>query len=125
MKINYFILFFLFGHLLIISEGFTESFSEKNIHVDKYKRIYLKGGDNFFLRISNSGDDDATSIPLFNLDGKKESIRLFNQGAHLIGHQHKRNGRLNRKNNFILFKTINTYLKYTLVFCKTSKSKFI
>ena len=91
MKINYFILFFLFGHLLIISEGFTESFSEKNIHVDKYKRIYLKGGDNFFLRISNSGDDDATSIPLFNLDGKKESIRLFNQGAHLIGHQHKRN----------------------------------
>ena len=107
MKINCFILFFLFGHLLIISEGFTESFSEKNIHVDKYKRIYLKGGDNFFLRISNSGDDDATSIPLFNLDGKKESIRLFNQGAHLIGHQHKRNGRLNRKNNFkvILDKT--------------------
>ncbi len=107
MKLKCTILFILFGFPLIYPECFADSLSDKTIHIDKYKRIYLKGGASFFLRISNSSDDDATSIPLFNLDGKKESIRLLNQGAHLIGHQHKRNGRLNRKNNFkvILDKT--------------------
>ena len=100
MKLKGTVLFILFGFPLIFSEGLAGNLSEKTIHIDKYKRIYLKGGAQFFLRISNSSDDDANSIPLFNLDGKKESINLINQGAHLIGHQHKRKGRLNRKNNF-------------------------
>ncbi len=107
MKLKCIIFVLLLGSTFIYSKGFPANLSEKTIHIDKYKRIYLKGGANFFLRISNSSDDDANSIPLFNLDGKKESIKLLNQGAHLIGHQHKRKGKLNRKNNFkvILDKT--------------------
>ena len=100
------ILFLIFGSPFFCFEGLAETFSEKTIHIDKFKRIYLKGDAKFFLRISSSSDEDANSIPLFNLDGKREPIKLLNQGSHLIGHQHKRNGR-NRNNNFkvILDKT--------------------
>ena len=74
LKNLYFVLFIFFT--LTSFEALSNSLSEKTIHIDKYKRIYLKGGSQFFLRISNSNDDDAASIPLFNLDGKIESMNL-------------------------------------------------
>ena len=76
---------------------------KKVIYVDKKKRIFVNGKGPVYLRISTSRDRDAETVPLYNLNSEVESMVLGKSGPHIIGHQHKKIRKVNRRNNFRIY----------------------